>query len=85
MRLDIIVLRRNLESPVHTFAIEQQYCYHAATDAGISEIKDGTKKDEVIASDEGEPVGPVPLHEREIEHIDNLTLEQRSIALAPWH
>ena len=39
----------------------------------------------MIASNEGNPFGPVPLHEREIEHIDHLTLEHRGVPFSPRH
>ena len=53
---------RSLHSPVHTSIIKQQYGYDTAADAGIGKVKDGTKKNEMITTNEGNPMGPIPRH-----------------------
>ena len=39
----------------------------------------------MLTSAEGHPLGPVPFHQWEVEHVHHPTVEHRVVASAPWH
>ncbi len=66
-------------------AAEQQYGHDTTGYAGIGKVEDGRKEDEMLASHEWQPRGPVPRHEGEVEHIHYPAIEPVGIARTKGH
>ena len=66
-----------MKSHVDVLGIEEQQDYHAAAYACIGKVE--YRSEEHIASDQRHPLRPGP--EREIEHVDHLTVQERGITL----
>lgn len=49
-------------------------------DGGVGDIEDGVEELELFAADEGHPLGPVEAEQREVEHIDDTSVEERCVA-----
>ena len=85
MKLDAIKHQGTRADLTSTQVAQKLSVEKVGADAGISKVEDRAEEDEVVAADEGEPIGPVPLHEREVKHIDHLSLEHRGVPFAPRH
>ena len=70
---------------IEIFPIEEQEGYDAAGDGCIGKVEYGTEEDAVLAAIDGYPRGHVPLDEWEVEHIDDASVEEFSIAHAPGY
>ena len=60
--------------------IEQDEHDDTHAERGIGNVEDGLEEHEVITADHGHPLGPVPLAQREVEHVHDPAVEQGGIA-----
>ena len=63
--------------------VDEQPC-NADGDCRIGYIEDGAEEFEVLSADKRHPMWPSGLKQREIEHVDHLSLEEGSIAAFGW-
>ena len=61
---------------------QEEKCYSYG-DAGVSEVEDGAEEDEGLSSVEGTPLRVGRFDEWEVEHVDDLAVEEGAVALAP--
>ena len=66
-------------------AAKQQQHDDTHADAGIGEIEHGAEEHEVAAADQRHPFGPRSDDDREVEHVNHLTHEERGVARAEGH
>lgn len=70
---------------IQILTVEEQQRYDTATDCRIGKVENRAEEDEMVSTYERHPRRPVCFDNREIEHIDHLTVEQRSVSAAFGH
>ena len=70
---------------IQILTVEEQQRYDTATDCRIGKVENRAEEDEMVSTYERHPRRPVCFDNREIEHIDHFTVEQRSVSAAFGH
>ena len=60
--------------------MKNQNIDNSRTDSSISNIKDWSEEDKMIAPNKRKPVGKVSVNQWKVEHIDNLSLKETRIS-----
>ena len=69
-------------SDCQILAVEKEQGDDATRDGCIGEVKDGAEEDEMVATTQRHPRGPIPFDKREVEHVHYPAVEQRAITRA---
>ena len=67
-----------------SFALKENKSRNATADGGVSNIEYGAEEEQMVATKEGNPIGPTSVDEREEEHVHHPTLKPRAIASIGW-
>ena len=59
--------------------VEEQQSYDAYRYGCIGDVENGLEKFKPFATYPWHPVGPVPAHEREIQHVDHAAVQERAV------
>ena len=60
--------------------VEEYERYDSARDGGIGDVEYRLEEEELLPAYEWDPVGPDEAEEREVEHVNHLAEEERSVA-----
>ena len=61
------------------FFIEDNQDAHTRRNGHVGDVEDGVEEFKMPAANYGKPAGPIPLKNREIEHVYHFAVENRSI------